>query len=192
MLKNYLLLLFALLSIHYSFSQIKSDVDPDFNFSTNQANGEIRNLVIQSDNKILVGGFISHYPSNKSQFFRLNTDGSIDSNFNIPNYTDLLNTYCIALQSDNKIIVGAERLYGQRINNISVNKKISRFSSNGSIDETFIVGTGFDKIPLTIKIQQDGKILIGGEFNTWIQIINAKVRNRIERWNIFSEQRKEN
>ena len=178
MIKNYLLL-FTLFSIHYSFSQINSDVDPDFNFSTNQTNGEIRNLVIQPDNKILVGGFISQYPSNKSHFFRLNTDGSIDSNFNIPNYVDLYNTYCIALQSDNKIIVGAEHLYGQIINNISVDKKISRFNSNGRVDNTFSVGSGFDKIPLIIKIQQDGKILIGGEFSNY----NGTTKNKIIRLN---------
>jgi GTPase SAR1 family protein len=44
-------------------------------------------------------------------------------------------------------------------------------NSDGSIDNTFEIGTGFDNWVYTIQIQIDGKILVGGNFSSYDGII---------------------
>ena len=58
-------------------------------------------------------------------------------------------------------------------------KTLVRLNSNGSIDTSFNIGTGFDNTVWTIDIQPDGKILVGGDFSTY----NGTSRNRIVRLN---------
>jgi hypothetical protein len=44
---------------------------------------------------------------------------------------------------------------------------IIRLNSDGSIDNTFVDGTGFDTFVTTIVPQSDGKILVGGNFSSY-------------------------
>jgi uncharacterized delta-60 repeat protein len=57
--------------------------------------------------------------------------------------------------------------------------RIARLNSDGSIDATFNVGSGFNSYPYSISVQNDGKILIGGNFTTY----NGTSINRILRLN---------
>ena len=91
-------------------------------------------IAIQSDNKILVGGNFSDYSgTGANRIIRLNTNGSIDGTFNYGSgFDDSVNT--IAIQSDNKILVGGvfTDYSGTGAN------KIIRLNSDGSIDGTFV------------------------------------------------------
>ncbi|KAF2339127.1 T9SS sorting signal type C domain-containing protein [Flavobacterium tistrianum] len=126
------------------------------------ADGIIDAIVIQPDGKILLGG---HFKTFNGQSFsglvRLNPDGSIDSSFDIQNGFDKY-VYAIALQSDQKIIVGGSFLTFDGISQ----KRILRLNSNGSLDATFESGTGFSKGDVrSILIQPDDRILVGGSFS---------------------------
>ncbi|RYJ39481.1 RTX toxins and related Ca2+-binding protein [Flavobacterium anhuiense] len=135
--------------------------DPDF-ITGFGADGIIESIIVQSDGKILVGGHFKKF--NDVPFaglVRLNSNGSIDENFNVGNGFDKY-VYTIALQSDQKILVGGSFL---AFNGIS-QKRISRLNSDGSFDSTFDSGTGFSKGDVrTILIQPDDKILVGGTFS---------------------------
>lgn len=135
--------------------------DLDFNIGLG-ADGTIEALIIQSDGKILVGGHFKTF--NDLPFaglVRLNADGSVDLSFNIRNGFDKY-VYAIALQSDQKIIVGGSFLTFDGISQ----KKIVRLNSNGSFDNTFESGTGFSKGDVrAILIQPDDRILVGGSFS---------------------------
>ena len=126
-------------------------------------NGNVNSILLQSDNKILLGGEFTSYNDNTyNRIIRLNSDGSIDNTFSIGtgfNYT--INS--IILQSDNKILVGgAFTSYSGITKNL-----IIRLNTNGSIDNTFNIGTGFDSGIRSIAIQSDGKIVCGGWFTTY-------------------------
>lgn len=98
-------------------------------------------------------------------------DGSIDNTFNIGNgFNDIVHD--IKLQSDGKIIaVGNFTSY----NGNSCNR-IVRIHPNGSIDNSFQIGNGFDSWGFSIAIQTDGKIIIAGNFSSYKDtLIGARI-----------------
>lgn len=119
-----------------------------------------------SDGKILFAGLFTTFsgiPFNR--IIRLNTDGTIDSDFKIGNGFDD-EVYELAIQPDGKIVVGG---YFSKYNNTTAHK-IIRLNYDGSVDDTFKSGLGFDFSVWTISIQSDGKILVGGEFKHYDEI----------------------
>jgi len=69
----------------------------------------------------------------------------------------------ITKQFDGKILVGGDfTLYGSTSCNY-----IARLNTDGSYDSTFSIGTGFNASVRTIAVQNDGKILVGGDFTTY-------------------------
>ena len=165
--------LFFIFSI-LCLSQTKGDLDPDFNFSTAVANSQARNIIVQNDGKILIGGWITHSTSNKQHLFRLNSNGDIDNTFNLPSVcTNMNSVYSVALQNDGKII------FGQEVITSGTAVRFYRLNTNGDLDATFNNGTGFNDTPYCIKIQNDGKILVGGNFTSY----NGTISNRLIRLN---------
>jgi uncharacterized delta-60 repeat protein len=153
---------------------IDGSVDSSFNIGTG-FNNWARSIVIQSDNKILVGGDFSIYNGTTSnRIIRLNSDGSIDTSFNIGNGFNG-DVDIIYIQSDGKVLVGGTFSTYQGV----TYNRIIRLNSNGSIDTSFNVGTGFTGQSVSIKLQSDGKVLVGGNFSTY----QGVTYNRIIRLN---------
>ena len=145
-------------------------LDLSFNSNDNGANidqgadKDVRTIVVQSDNKILIGGLFNNYNGTAANYFiRINEDGTRDAGFNAGGSGPNGNVYKIALQDDGKIIVaGAFTTY-----NAAPANHIIRLNADGSPDGTFTTGTGFNADVLSLKIQGDGKILIGGSFTNY-------------------------
>ncbi|MHC0446628.1 T9SS sorting signal type C domain-containing protein [Flavobacterium sp. 3-218] len=135
--------------------------DNDFNTGSG-ADGIVEIVTLQPDGKILLGGRFKNFNDKPySGLVRLNTDGSIDSSFDIQKGFDK-NVYAIALQSDQKIIIGGSFLTFDDISE----KRIVRLNSNGSLDTTFDSGIGFSKGDVrSILVQPDERILVGGAFS---------------------------
>ena len=91
---------------------------------------------------------------------------SIGGGFNSP-------VISLAIQSDSKILVGGKFT---DFNGNSVNY-ICRLNPNGTIDNTFNIGTGFNDHVISLAIQSDGKILVGGDFSDY----DGNVSNYITR-----------
>ncbi|MGV9013620.1 MAG: T9SS type A sorting domain-containing protein [Flavobacteriales bacterium] len=117
----------------------------------------LRSLAIQSDGKILIGGGFTSYNNTPRQYVaRINSDGSLDLGFNAQvNGT----TMAVALQPDEKILAaGYFHAFGE-----TPNYGLVRLNSDGSPDLDFQFKSG----PLygaEIVIQQNGKIVVAGEF----------------------------
>ena len=93
--------------------------------------------------------------------WRSSPSTQLDSSFTASYLNGEVNT--ITKQSDGKILVGgAFTLYGASSYNY-----IIRFNTNGTVDSTFTIGTGFNNPVETIVVQSDGKILVGGAFQTY-------------------------
>ena len=150
-------------------------IDNGFSVGTG-FNNNVFSLAIQSDGKVLVGGqFTSYNSTTCNGIVRLNSDGSVDSGFTIGTgfVFDVRN---IKIQSDGKIIaVGNFTSY----NGTSINR-IIRLNSDGSIDNGFTIGSGFNYLLYDLKIQADGKIIVIGNFTSY----NGTSCNGIIRLNI--------
>ncbi|MEP6931024.1 MAG: T9SS sorting signal type C domain-containing protein, partial [Flavobacterium sp.] len=136
---------------------------PDAGFKVGLgANAIIDVIQIQPDGKILAGGRFTSFDGNLfAGLVRLNSDGSIDFSFNTGAGFDK-NVYAIALQSDQKIIVGGSFL----TYNGTSQKRIVRLNPDGSLDAAFDSGSGFNKGDvLAILVQPDDRILLGGTFS---------------------------
>ena len=139
--------------------------DTTFNPGTNGFNSQVNTIAVQSDQKILVGGnFTTYSGSNKGYIVRLNTDGTADTGSSWNQGAGFNNTiYAIAVQSDQKIIVGGffSTYSGSNIS------RIVRLNTNGTIDSTFNQGTSFNSAIYSLGIQSDGKIIVKGTFITY-------------------------
>lgn len=136
---------------------------PDASFNVGSgANAIIDAILIQPDGKILVGGRFTSFDGHLHPgLVRLNSNGSIDSSFNTGAGFDK-NVCVMALQSDQKIIVGGSFLTYNGI----PQKRILRLNPNGELDTTFGSGAGFSKGDvLAILVQPDDRILLGGTFS---------------------------
>jgi uncharacterized delta-60 repeat protein len=170
--------------------RLNSDGTIDNTFAFNTFNNQVYVTELQPDGKILVGGnFTLHNNVTKNRIVRLNSDGTIDNTFNIGTGFIGGGTFpfvsTITVQPDGKILVG-----GQFTSyNGTTSNYIIRLNSNGTIDNTFNIGAGFDNVASTITIQPDGKILVGGYFTSYSGVTSNNIirlnNNKTATLNIF-------
>jgi len=148
-------------------------LDTGFNVGTG-TNNSVFTCAIQSDGKIIIGGFFTTYNGTSiNRLARLNADGSLDTSFNLGTGANstVLTT---AIQPDSKIIIG-----GNFTNYNGTSKNyLARLNPDGSLDASFNPGTGAVSLRIA-AIQPDGKIIIGGLFTSY----NGTAINRIARLN---------
>lgn len=148
----------------------------DNTFSSGLQSTEVRDIQVQNDSKILIGGsFVLYFGQWVNDFTRLNIDGQRDTSFNTGNGPNS-RVRCIQIQNDGKILIGGDFT---EYNGVS-RKRIARVNANGTLDNSFDPGTGFNGGEVRdIVIDSSGKILIAGAFTTF----NGISRNRIARLN---------
>ncbi len=132
----------------------------------------ILSVALQSDGKMVVGGFFSDTGIN--HIARLNADGTLDTGFTIgTGFNDFV--YSVVIQNDDKILVGG--LFSSF--NATVCGGIARLNANGTLDAGFSTGSGFNGILYDIVLQSNGQIIAGGGFSSF----NGTLRNCIARLN---------
>jgi len=134
-------------------------------------------VTIQSDGKILVGGFFNNYDSVAARgIIRLNANGTRDNSFSMgTGFNSGAAAYSIVQQPDGKILVGG--LFTNY--NGTTQNRITRLNADGTRDTSFSIGTGFDNTVNKIVLQPDGKILVVGAFASY----NGTTQNQITRLN---------
>lgn len=142
-------------------------LDTSFNTGANVGmSGTVNAIAIQADQKIVVGGsFTSARGVTQNRIARLNTDGSLDTGFNTgANVGFSATVNVIAIQGDQKIVVGGQ--FGLA-RNVTQNR-IARLETDGSLDTGFNTGAniGLSGEARSVVIQTDGKIVVGGDFET--------------------------
>lgn len=152
-----------------------NSIDTSFNtgsgfyYSYNSTQGIIKSIAIQTDGKIMVGGYFNAYQGiNQKNLIRLNADGSKDTSFStgsgfVRSYDDSDSVNSIVVQPDGKIIVGSDITQYQGV----VSKYLIRLNTNGTVDTSFNIGTGFDAPVLSVALQSDGKLIVGGKFKNY-------------------------
>ena len=156
----------------------------DTSFQNPNITGEFNNygvyaLALQTDGKVLIGGlFNSVAGQTRNRLARLNSDGSLDTAF-APEVNNVITA--IVLQPDGKIIIGGYfTLVGGQPRN-----RVARLNLDGTLDMSFQdpnvnVANGSTAYPIgTLAIQPDGRILIGGYFNS----VGGQSRSGVARLN---------
>ncbi len=160
-------------------ARLNSDGSLDTGFGNGLAgvNGTASALTVQPDGKVLVAGaFTTVNGTSRGRIARLNSDGSLDTAFG-NGLTGVNGTAsAIALQADGRVLVGG----AFTTVNGSSRTRIARLNTDGTLDTTFGNGLAGASSPvLSIAVQPDGKIVIGGSFVS----VNGAARARVARLN---------
>jgi uncharacterized delta-60 repeat protein len=155
-----------------SDGSVDATFDPGLGFD-----GIVHSISIQTDGKIVVGGAFTSFNGNSAiRIVRLNSDGSIDPTFNTGSGCNNL-VLSTAIQSDGKIIIGGGFSFYNGVNR----NFITRLNSDGTLDISFSnltwTGSSSGTSIRCVKLQTDGKILVGGDFTQ----CSGQSRNRIVR-----------
>jgi uncharacterized delta-60 repeat protein len=131
--------------------------------------------VIQNDEKIITAGYVSNLFANSAfALARYNPNGSLDTTFDadgkvitFPIAGESAQAQSMALQSDGKIVVtGYTTTTANPIGEGIYTFATIRYNTDGSLDTTFgnggIVTTPTTFQALSVAIQNDGKIVVGG------------------------------
>ncbi len=164
--------------LHRGATRLETNGDPDSTFnSVTGFDGAVSAIAMQSDNKIIVGGYFTEN-NNRERLglTRLESDGSTDLSFNPGLGLDGGgNIYALAYQPDGKIIFAGNFISF----NGSPRNYIGRLHSNGSLDTTFNPEYSANGIIYSVSLQNDGKIIIGGDFYSF----SGSPNNHIARLN---------
>ncbi len=139
------------------------DVDGTFSFTSTFQGGDINEMTLQPDGKILLGGRfgMGGFGTNGTQFdySRLNPNGSLDTTF-FTGLTMSVKKYLVL--ADGKVIVGGP---GQNNNNSTL-IDVTRRNPNATYDAAFAIftNTGLPNFIEDMALQTDGKIFVVGTF----------------------------
>jgi uncharacterized delta-60 repeat protein len=159
--------------------RLNSDGSLDTAFAANVGSGAgggaVNTLALDANGGILLGGqFTSLNGAAVNRLARLNADGTPDGIFNTANGANSA-IESLVVQPDGKILLGGQFT---SLNGAAVNR-LARLEASGAVDSAFNTGTGASGIVYKIALQPDGRILIGGAFQTF----NGTVRINVARIN---------
>jgi uncharacterized delta-60 repeat protein len=146
-------------------ARLNSDgrLDASFNPGTGvDAPGAIFSIISHAGGGFLVGGSFARIQGNlRNGLARLQSNGSLDPSFDAHMGTNSI-VYSMAVQANGKAVIG-----GAFTNvNGAMRNHITRLNSDGTLDPSFDADSGADNTVSSIVLQSDGKILIGGLFQS--------------------------
>ena len=153
-------------------------VDPTFSVGGG-ANGTVYAVAAYPTNsvsnlgKVLVGGqFTNFNGSAVGNLVRLNSDGSLDTNFS-QNVSVGAAVRAIAIQLDGNILIGGDFT---NVNSAAAGH-IARLTSNGTLDAAFNAAAtpGVNGTVNAIALQADNRIMVGGQFSSDNGVTRANI-----------------
>ena len=122
-------------------------------------------IALQPDGRMIVVGDFGVFDGvPRERIARLNTDGSLDTSFDPGSGFDKV-VESLQLQPDGKVLAGgAFRL----IDGVQ-RKRVARLLPSGALDLSFDPGISTNPIGAVsvIRLQADGRVLVGGDFFSW-------------------------
>lgn len=123
----------------------------------------IYSVSLESSGQIMIGGNFSCYNNNKNilnHIARLNTDGSLEKDYNYGTGFQVADVSAITVQPDQKILAGGT-FYSY---NAYISPCLARLHPNGEIDSSFKSIIKHGATVHSINLQSDGKILVAGGY----------------------------
>ncbi|MFM9029704.1 MAG: delta-60 repeat domain-containing protein, partial [Opitutaceae bacterium] len=150
-------------------ARVNEDGTVDANYNPSPSAG-VTGLAPQADGKVVVvGNFNSVTPNGtttpvtRNYVARLNTDGTLDQNFN-PNAGATVNAV-VALSNGQFLLGGSfTTLQPSAGGALVFRNNLARINSDGAVDQTF--NPNPNGAVTTLAVQSDGFVLLGGSFTT--------------------------
>jgi len=157
-------------------SRLNADGTIDVLFDAEKGfNDIVYALALENDDKIVAGGiFTAFNGSTANRIIRLNADGKADGSFNSGTGFDN-DVRALTVDANERIIAGG---YFSGYNGKN-NGYIVRINTNGTLDETFKTGTGFNGSVLSLLAQNNNQVIAGGYYTAY----NGTDRKNISRLN---------
>ncbi len=137
------------------------------------ANAVVFSMACQSDGKLICGGAFTTFNGHGcTNIVRLSPpDGNINSDFDVDatfvtgtGFNSTVNG--VFIQNDGKIwCCGTFTQY-----NGTPCNHVVRLNTDGSIDTSFVFGTGFDNVVRAVSVQSDNKVIFGGSYTTYQEV----------------------
>ncbi len=150
--------------------------DPQLN-PTICPNNSVNVIRQQRDGKLVLGGTFTSIGSGANQasgVTRYRADGSWDTGFRVGTMSGA-QISALEIQPDDRIVIGGTFSDYGGIPRLG----LARLLPDGGLDLTFNTGTGVNGWVYAIALQNDGKVLIGGQFTQ----VNGTTRSNIARLN---------
>jgi uncharacterized delta-60 repeat protein len=139
------------------------DLDNTFNSAQTGANNAVKTAAQQLDGKMIIGGSFTTYNNTVcNRIARILPDGGLDNSF-VSGSGFNGQVFTVAIQSDQKTLVAGNFT---KYNGITAGR-IVRLMPDGTIDVGFHTATGGNGIIDAMIVQPDGKIILGGRFDTF-------------------------
>jgi uncharacterized delta-60 repeat protein len=124
-------------------------------------NDAVNVVIPQPDGKVIAAGRFT-FANNiaRNRIARFNFDGSLDTTFDPGTGADGEITAAV-LQPDGRIVVAGRFT---SFNGFTHNR-VCRLHADGSVDQFFGLGNGIDNAALSLALQNDGRIIVGGQFS---------------------------
>jgi len=145
-------------------------IDTTFNAGAG-LNALVHTLAVQPDGKVLLGGaFQIAQGLSRNRLVRFNADGSLDTTFH-PGLGASSGVRAIALEPGGKIFIGGDFT---TYNGITVNR-IARLLPDGTLDTAYHSMPGTNGTVNALRVQTDGKLMVGGGFSQIIGVTPGKI-----------------
>ncbi|MFA6546430.1 MAG: hypothetical protein WCS99_18580, partial [Limisphaerales bacterium] len=157
-------------------TRLNYDGSTDFSFNPGSgADSSVNTVAVTPDGKVVVGGdFLSFNGVTCQRLVRLNADGSLDTSF-APSTGVNGTVQTAVVQADGRVLIAG----GFTAVNGTARTRLARLNTDGSVDTSFNPGTGPNANVLSLALQTDGKLLVGGYFSA----VNGLTRHRVARLN---------
>ena len=160
-------------------ARVETNGTKDANFQGGAGTSAVvRSISVQPDGKIIIAGSFTLYNgTTTTRVGRLLASGAIDTGFNVGSGANSI-VHTTTVQPDGKVFIGG--LFTTY--NGAARSRIARLNANGTVDNTFNIGTGANDVVRAIAVQADGKVVVGGGFSAF----NGTARGRIVRLHALS------
>jgi uncharacterized delta-60 repeat protein len=149
-------------------ARLNSDGSLDATFATNTGTGfnsTVNAVAVQSDGKVLVGGFFSTFNGASAfEYARLNSDGTRDNGLLTLGFTS--SVYAIAIEASGKAIVGGSfsSYYNAGGTATTSRQRFARLNGDGSLDNSVVLTTRAAGSIQGTLLLPGGKTLVTGFF----------------------------
>jgi len=148
------------------FKRYNSDGSLDTGFGTSTSGFNFSTAFSAEDssgNIYVVGSFTSYNGTAANRIIKLNTDGSIDTSFVYgTGFNNVVTAIYIDPINGGIYVIGNFTSY-----NGTAANRIIKLNTDGSIDTSFVYGTGFNGQVLCIEFDENGDLYVGGGFTTY-------------------------
>ncbi len=156
---------------HHHLVQLNIDGSLDTNFTAfdgvnSDINSSVRAIAVQADGRILIGGLFTSVDNRSYNYIaRLNSDGTLDTNFNVGvGCNNPVQT--IVLDDQQRILLGGSFSQASAV----TRNGITRLNTDGTIDPSINFGYGANGTVNSIVIQTNFEINVAGIFSTFDNI----------------------